>query len=210
MITAQQIANALDLAVLQPTATSDDVRCACALANKHGIKSVCVAPVYTRLASSLFDNVSTVIGFPHGNATPDVKYFEAIGAVRDGACELDVVVNYGRFLDGDPVTLIIELALIVSLGVPVKAILETCYYTRSQIVAASKHCVDCGVQFVKTSTGFGRGGANTRVVQVILDAVNGRCGVKASGGIKSYDDACTYLDMGCTRLGAGNYHLLLP
>ena len=133
MYSKEQIANALDLAVLKPAATADDVERACALANKHKIKSVCVAPVYVRRAADCFHNISSVIGFPHGNSTPDAKYYEAVAAMRDGAKELDVVVNYGRFLDGDRAPLLTELSLICDSahreGVLIKSIMETCFYT---------------------------------------------------------------------------------
>jgi deoxyribose-phosphate aldolase len=212
--TNEQIADALDLAVLQPNATSEDVKCACVLANKHCIKSVCVSPIYVRFAASLFSNVSSVISFPHGNTTPDVKYREAVEAIKNGARELDMVINYGRFLDGDSTPLFVELGLIVSAahqaGVAVKAILETCYYTRKQIVDVCKFCLDFNVDFVKTSTGFGKEGATPFAVQAMLETVGDKCQVKASGGIRSYQDACMYLEMGCTRLGAGNYFKLLP
>ena len=213
--TPQQIADALDLAVLNPTATADDVACACALANTHKIKSVCVAPVYVRLAAANFNNVCSVIGFPHGNSTPDAKYYEAVAAMRDGARELDVVLNYGRYLDGDAVPLLTELALIVSAAhsenILVKAILETCYYIPRQITEVCRICVDTGVDFVKTSTGFGAEGATPGVVQIMLDAVAGTgVRVKASGGIKKYADAALYLDLGCTRLGSSQFSELLP
>ncbi len=212
--TKEQIADALDLAVLKATATADDVECACALANKHGVKSVCVAPVYVRLAAANFHNISAVIGFPFGNTTADVKYYEAVAAISDGAKELDVVINYGRFLAGDNTPLFVELGLIISAAherdVLVKAILESCYYTPAQLRDICRWCVDFHVDFVKTSTGFAQHGATPEHVQIMLDAVRGKCGVKASGGIKTYAQACQYLEMGCTRLGASQLAELLP
>jgi deoxyribose-phosphate aldolase len=212
--TSQQIADALDLAVLKPTATAGDVTRACALANKHKIKSVCVAPCNVRLAAGLFDNISAVVGFPHGNSTADAKYYEAVAAIRDGAKELDVVINYGRFLDGELWPVMTELALVVSAahrsGVLVKAILETCRYTSKQTTEACRICVDAGVDFVKTSTGFGRHGATPDAVQLMLDAVQGKARVKASGGIATYADAARYLDMGCARIGSSKFYELLP
>jgi len=213
--TAEQIAARLDLAVLKPTATRNDVKCACALANKHGIKSVCVAPIYVPLAVSLFNNVSCVIGFPHGNSMPDTKCHEALYAMINGAKELDVVVNYGRFLDGDSEPMELELQEIVREAkyhnVLVKAILETCYYSRLQIREACYICADTEVGFVKTSTGYASNGATEWAVQEIIDAV---CltplRVKASGGIKTYKDAARMLDLGCDRIGSGSFHSLLP
>jgi deoxyribose-phosphate aldolase len=92
----------------------------------------------------------------------------------------------------------------------VKAILETCYYRPEQIVAACCLCVDCGVDFVKTSTGFGPGNATPEAVRLMVETVKGTAQVKASGGIKSYADACRFLDLGCTRLGSSRYLDLLP
>ena len=212
--TPRQIADALDLAVLKPNATRNDVECACALAYKHKIKSVCVAPIYVPLAVNLFGNVSCVIGFPHGNSTPDAKYREAADALRDGAKELDVVTNYGRFLDGDSSPIIEELEVIVSVthgrGAVVKAILETCYYTPKQIRQACDICVEHGVDFVKTSTGFGPKGAEYVPTLTMIDAVKDKCQVKASGGINNYARAQFYLDLGCTRLGSSKFLELLP
>ncbi len=215
--TKEEICSALDYAVLKPTATRDDVRCACALANKHNIKSVCVAPTYVPFAASLFDNVSCVVGFPHGNAGPSVKHMEAILAVECGAKELDVVVNYGRFLDGDSKPMYTELEYIVNYAhnhdVIVKAILETCYHNVSQLFEACRILSRCEVDFVKTSTGFAKEGVTSGDIIVICDAIkdlHSTMQIKASGGIKTYNDAATLLDLGCTRIGSGSFHSLLP
>jgi len=212
--TAKQIAAALDLAVLKPTATAADVRAACALAVARKIKSVCVAPTWVPMASDLYSNVCAVIAFPHGNTLPEAKYAEAVAAMDCGAKELDVVVNYGRFLDGGRADTFWEIAAIVEAarprGVLVKAILETCFYTPDQIHQACRLCVESGVDFVKTSTGFGPGGAEAEAVKIMVDAVDGEAQVKASGGIKTYSTAAYFLDLGCTRLGASTYLGLLP
>jgi deoxyribose-phosphate aldolase len=213
--TKEQIASALDLAVLKPTATVSEVEGACGVANRNKIKSVCVAPAYVPVAAKLFDNVSCVVGFPHGNHLPAVKIHEARLAIDCGAREIDVVTNYGRFLDGDSAVVAQELSLITLFAkdnkVTVKAILETCYYTDSQIRQACKMCVECGVDFVKSSTGFGRDGALPSTVQVMLDSVAGTgVQVKASGGIINYYLASLYLSMGCTRLGSSYFHAILP
>lgn len=210
MIDKDYIARHLDLAVLKPTATADDVRCACALASKHGIKSVCVAPAYVKLAASLHNNVSCVIGFPNGNTTPATKYYEAVDALRNGARELDLVVSYGAFLDGDHLPLLIELALVVSAahqaGCVVKAILEVCYYTPSQLHHVCAICQDSGVDMLKTSTGFALAGATVWAVETMLQYLP----TKASGGIKTHLDAEKYLSLGCARIGASNFAELLP
>jgi len=213
--TKEQIANALDYAVLKPNATpADIVRAACKVKTEN-IRSLCVAPVNVGVARLYADDVSAVVGFPHGNTLPAVKLLEAGMAVRYGATEVDVVINYGHFLANRWQTVREELMLLVKgfkpMPIIVKAILETCYYTPVQIRDACKLCVDCGVDFVKTSTGYAAGGATPEAVQIMVDAVRGSSvQVKASGGIKTYADACMYLDLGCTRLGAGRFEELCP
>jgi len=208
-----RIAQALDLAVLQPNARSGDVFDAAEAVEDWGLASVCVAPCNVQLARCRTSRVCAVIGFPHGNTLSEVKRTEARQAIIDGACELDVVVNFGRFLEGNIETLQPELESIVriahSSGVKVKAILETCYYTPEQIRMACYHCVAARVDWVKTSTGFGPGGATPEAVKIMVEAVNGQGQVKASGGIKTRGDALMYLDLGCTRLGVSRYKELI-
>ncbi len=211
--TKEQIADALDYAVLSPLATVEDIRFGCAFANKHKLKSICVASVNVNWAASLHNNVCSVIGYPHGNAIPYAKLVEARSAIERGAKELDVVVNYGRYLGGDLAIINQELGIICSYaearGVLVKAILETAVYTTRQIYDACQRCVDAGVDFVKSSTGQ-VGGATVEAITTMLDAVKGEAQVKASGGIKTYADAAKFLDLGCIRLGASGYLELLP
>jgi deoxyribose-phosphate aldolase len=173
-----------------------------------------------RLAKRYTDRVCAVIGFPHGNTSPEVKEYEARQAILHGAVELDVVCNLGRFLDGTcgslerPDLKWLGLGGVVAVahdkGVLVKAILETCYLDDSEIQTLCEMCVHERVDFVKTSTGFGPKGATPRAVTIMVEAVAQRAGVKASGGINSYADACRYLDLGCARLGSSRYQELLP
>jgi deoxyribose-phosphate aldolase len=213
---AQEIAGALDYAVLRPIASVQEVETAARLAYAKGFASLCVASYNVSVAKPIMPRVCAVIGFPHGNMSPRIKYEEAAQAIEDGAVELDVVINYGRFLEGHTVTVVHELSQILAWAhsagprVLVKAILETCYYRPEQIVAACRLCVDCGVDFVKTSTGFGPGNATPEAVRLMVETVKGTAQVKASGGIKSYADACRFLDLGCTRLGSSRYLDLLP
>ena len=211
--TREQIAAALDLAVLKPTTTEHHIWVACNLASHHGIKSVCVLPCNVALAAKYFDNVSTVIGFPLGTSTPDSKYAEANDAIGNGARELDVVINYGRLLDRELRYVSRDLENIVDVAHPVlvKAVLETCYLSPDEIRTACKLCVDAGVDFVKTSTGFGPHGATPQAVNIIRDALIGtRVQIKASGGIHTYADAARYLDLGCARLGSSRFKEVLP
>lgn len=135
--------------------------------------------------------------------------------LEDGVRELDVVINYGRLLDYDSKPVEQELTAIVDIahsrGAIVKAILEACYYTMPALEDAAKYCVELGVDFVKTSSGYGLHGANPQNVAALLRAVEGSdCQVKASGGITNYDDAVKFLDLGCTRLGASRFQELTP
>jgi len=209
-----RIAAALDLAVLKPTATREDVIRTAELVEEHHIASICVAPFNISVAKRRTDRVCAVIGFPHGNTLVEIKHCEARRAMDYGAVELDVVLNYGRFLEGHWHVAGSELRPLVeeahASGVKVKAILETCHYTPEQIVKACELCVSCGVDWVKTSTGFGSGGATPGVVRLMLDTVKDEAQVKASGGISTYFDAKHYLDMGCTRIGSSKFHELLP
>ena len=213
-ISRDQIIRALDLAVLKPDAHLADVTTTARVVEDMGFASICVASYNVAVAKQITPRVCSVIGFPHGNTSPQVKYLEAAAAIEDGAVELDVVINYGRFLEGRDTVVVQELGRIVQLAhtkkVLVKAILETCYYQPGQIIEACRLCVDCGVDFVKTSTGFAHGGATPWAVELMLDAVQGAAQVKASGGIKTHADAALYLGLGCTRLGSSRYMELLP
>ena len=215
-LTANQIIKTLDIAVLKPDATTQQVMEAAHAVESIEAASLCVASFNVALAKQITSRVTSVVGFPHGNVSSEIKFTEARAAVEDGATEIDVVINFGRFLEGRPVAVTQELIRLVQYTrprrIPVKAILETCYYPPTQIIDACRRCVQCGVDWVKTSTGFGSGGATPWAVELMLKAVEGCAQVKASGGIKTYTDACMYLGMGCTRLGVGftSYRGLLP
>jgi len=185
------------------------------MVRKNKIRTICVAPTYVRLAVEQDVRVCAVIGFPHGTSTPSQKRDEAIDMMENGATELDVLINYGRLLDGDMTVVERELTAIVEAARPrhcvVKAILEACYYTMPLLEDAGRLCVDLGVDFLKTSSGYGLHGANPQNVKALLRAVEETdAQVKASGGIKSYNDAAKFLDLGCTRLGASRFKELLP
>ncbi|MEN6367644.1 MAG: deoxyribose-phosphate aldolase [Thermoguttaceae bacterium] len=206
--TREQLLRTLDVAVLRPNATVSEIMTTARAADRLGLASVCVNPINVKIATGICKRVCSVVGFPHGNTYPVVKVQEAGYAVVEGAREIDFVLNYGRFLSGDLGTVEQEIKYLTKLckprGIVLKAILETCYLTPPQIDELCKLCVAGGVDFVKTSTGFGDGGATAGAVAVMLNAVKGsNVQVKASGGISTYEDACKFLDMGCTRLGVG-------
>lgn len=215
MYIASRITRALDLAVLSPTARDGDIFDACERGKAYNVRTVCVPPIYVQKAVATGVPVSTVIGFPHGNSTPEQKCTEAIAMMDKGAVELDVVINYGRILDGDGRAVVKELTGILKEARPrgcvVKAILESCVYPPIPLFDAANLCARIGVDYVKTSTGYGGPGATTTAVKIMLDAVKGTATqVKASGGIKCHSDAVKYLDLGCTRLGSSCLKELLP
>jgi deoxyribose-phosphate aldolase len=215
-LTREQIIPTLDIAVLRPDASIQDVTGAAREVEEIGAASVCVASYNVAVAKQITRRVCSVIGFPHGNVSPEIKTLEAKRAIEDGAIELDMVINYGRFLEGRPGVVEQELKSVLQVAnnqhVPVKAILESCYYQPRQILLACQLCVDHGVSYVKTSTGFGPGGATPWAVELMVEAVGQNAKVKASGGIKTHQDACLYLGLGCARLGVGfsGYEGLLP
>ncbi len=209
-----QIAAVLDYAVLNPLAGSDDIRKGATYCLNNMIKSVCVASVNVGVASQYHPNVSSVIAFPFGNVDPKAKLREAQRAVDFGATELDIVLNFGRFLSGDQGIILRELKGICEMahahGVLVKAILEVCYYSPNEIFIACQECVTAEVDFVKSSTGYGKSGASCQTVGTMLAAVRGTgVGVKASGGISCYADVAQFLDLGVARIGASCYEGLL-
>jgi deoxyribose-phosphate aldolase len=217
--TRDEIAAALDLAVLNPMATEDVVIKTARLVEDKGIASICVAPCNVWTAKRYTDRVCAVIGFPHGNTTSYAKTNEAVQAVDEGAIELDVVINYGFLLAGRREAVRSELSRIrrnvrkieLSHRIVLKAILETCYYSREEVSKACSLASSCGFDFVKTSTGYGMHGADPVSVRAMVDAVSGtKVQVKASGDIKTYEDAAKYLDMGCTRIGSSKFWKLLP
>jgi len=220
--TKEHIAAALDLAVLKPTAATGDVIAAARLVKEENLAAVCVAPCNVRLAKQYTDRVCAAIGFPHGTTTAEVKEYEARQAIANGATELDVVCNYSYFLDGtcslndghfDRLGISGVVSVAHKQGVLVKAILETYCLDESQIMQLCEMCVREGVDFVKTSTAFGPGGATVEAVRVMRETIRelgSRVQIKASGGIKTYADACCYLRLGCKRIGASVYRELLP
>ncbi|TNF07353.1 MAG: deoxyribose-phosphate aldolase [Bacillota bacterium] len=179
-------------------------------AKEYDFKSVCVNPIWVKYAKNQLKKtdvlVCTVIGFPHGTHKPAVKAIEAMEAVNDGADELDMVINVFALKSKDYHTVLHEIELVVekAQGRCVKVIIETCYLTPEEIVKASELVVQGGAQFVKTSTGFGTGGAKVEDVKLMKQTVGNKAEVKASGGVRTYDDALKMIEAGATRIGTSN------
>lgn len=195
----------IDHALLHPAATTDHVIKVCEEADRYRFATVCVYPVHVRQAVELLNGkspkVCTVIGFPTGATTSAVKLYEAQEAAENGAAELDVVINLGWLKLGRGSEINREMAEIVeATGVPVKAILEMSLLTDPEKQLAAEVCLDAGVAFLKTSTGW-QGGATIEDVRLLKELSRDRVGIKASGGIRTSQQAIDLILAGATRLG---------
>lgn len=195
----------IDHTLLAPAARREQIIQLCEQAERYRFASVCIYPVHVALAvEQLYDKqpkVCTVIGFPSGATTAKTKLYEAQEAAEQGADELDVVINLGWLKDGDTNSLHTEIASIVELtGLPVKAILETTLLSVSEKRLAAEVCLDAGVRFLKTSTGW-QGGATVDDVKLLRQIGGDRIGIKASGGIRTYQQAIALVEAGANRLG---------
>lgn len=200
----------IDHTILKATATVQDVTQLCAEAKTHEFFSVCINSAWVSLAKSLLAGsavkVCSVVGFPLGAMSGAAKIFEAKQAVADGADEIDMVINVGALQSGQGDAVREEIrAIKQAIGERVlKVIIETCYLSDDEKVLACKLALDAGADFVKTSTGFGTGGATFEDVQLMLDTVAGKASVKASGGVRDAETAVKYIEMGVMRLGTSN------
>ncbi|MBI3521686.1 MAG: deoxyribose-phosphate aldolase [Chloroflexi bacterium] len=215
--TVRELASIIDHAVLKPTQTERDVVDACMIARREHIATVCVKPFYVpdcaRLLKDSGVGTSTVIGFPHGGQSPEVKVSTALGALKDGATELDMVINIGALIEKDYATIEKEIASVVGVGhasnALVKVILETAYLDDAQKAIAAQIAVAAEADFVKTSTGFGPEGATVEDVRLLRQIVGPKVGVKASGGIRTLDDALAMIEAGANRLGTSSTQQIL-
>lgn len=206
----KQLAAMIDHTLLKPDATPDQIAQLCYEARKYGFASVCVNPSHVKLCAELLKNaavkVCTVIGFPLGATAPDVKAFETAKALDDGATEIDMVINIGALKSNDYDMVAKDIAGVVRVsharGAIVKVILETALLSREEKIAACLISKEAGADFVKTSTGFGGGGATVEDVTLMREVVGPTMGVKASGGVRDYDDAQKMVAAGATRIGA--------
>ncbi len=204
------LAKYIDHTLLAADASREQIRTLCEEAREHGFYSVCVNSGQVPYAAScLGDNsvvVCAVVGFPLGAGLSDTKAFEAQQAIAAGAGEIDMVLNIGWLKDGllDAVREDIAQVHKACGAVPLKVILETCLLDDAQKVQACEICRDLGVAFVKTSTGFSRGGATLEDVALMRRTVGAGVGVKASGGVRDYPTALKMIEAGATRLGSSS------
>ena len=200
----------IDHTLLKAFSTEEEILKICAEAVKYDFKSVCVNPTWiTTVKKALADSgvlVCTVIGFPLGANTVEVKAFETAKAIEDGADEVDMVINIGRakMHDYDYIENEVKAVVDAANGTLVKVIIETCYLTDDEKVEVCKRCVAAGADFVKTSTGFGTGGANLHDVELMYKTVTPHALVKASGGVKTKEDFEAMKKVGAMRIGTSN------
>lgn len=198
----------IDHTILKATATEGDIIKLCNEAKTYNFKSVCVNPANVAYAKRLLNGtdvlVCTVIGFPLGANTTNIKMLETLDAIQNGADEIDMVINIAKAKDDDFAYIENEIKAVVSAagGRCVKVILETCYLTNEEIVKACLAAKVAKATFVKTSTGFGTAGATTEHVALMKQTVGDELQVKASGGIRSLDDMERMIEAGATRIGA--------
>jgi len=215
----KDLARLIDHTLLGPAATREGVRRLCEEARASGFASVCVNPCYASLAAELLRGtdvkVCVTIGFPHGTQSSEVKAFEAERAIADGADELDMVGPVAALKEKDDARYLADVRAVctaaakASRPVAVKVILETALLTREEKVTGATLAKAAGAQFVKTSTGYGPGGATVEDVALLRRTVGPAMGVKAAGGIQTYEAALAMINAGANRIGASKSLVLL-
>ena len=205
-----ELASYIDHTLLKPDATRAQLEQLCAEAAEQQFSTVCVNGSRVELAYSLLEDcdvqVCTVVGFPLGAMEADAKRYETEVAVDLGASEIDMVMNVGRFKDGEHDYIVREIRDVVEAADDrvVKVILETCLLTNDEIAKACKLVTQAQAHFVKTSTGFGNAGATLEHVRLMRETVGQFAGVKAAGGVRNADDARAMIEAGATRIGTSN------
>jgi deoxyribose-phosphate aldolase len=215
--TYSEIAKMIDHSLLQPTLTDEELEAGCQLALECDAASVCIKPYYVKQCADLLRGstvkASTTIGFPHGGHTTASKLAEAEEALRDGAEELDMVVNIGKVLSGDWSFVRSEIKSLVeltrSVGMLLKVIFENCYLDDAQKIRLCEICGDLGADFVKTSTGYGTGGATIPDLKLMRQHSPEQVQVKAAGGIRSLESLLEVRAIGITRIGASKTREIL-
>jgi len=207
--TLEQVAKTIDHSILKPDFTYADVDAGAALALKYNTASYCIRPMDVPAAAKALAgstvNVCTVIGFPHGSSTTATKAFETSDAIKNGADEIDMVLNISALLSADfdyverDIRAVVEVAH--AAGASVKVIFETAFLNDEQIVKACELTEKAGADYVKTSTGFASAGATLHNVQLMKATVGDRLKVKSSGGVRTLDQLIDYMDAGVTRSG---------
>ena len=206
MMEQNEILSRVDHTLLTPTATWEQVRALCDEGKQFGVASVCIPPCYVKRANDYAGGlkICTVIGFPNGYATPEVKVFETEDAIRDGADEIDMVINQGLAKAGDWEGVLTEIKAVKESckGRILKVIIEACNFTREEKIALCRVVSMSGAEFIKTSTGFAAGGATVEDVQLFREHISPDMRIKAAGGIRTFEQAQAMLEAGADRIGA--------
>lgn len=208
--TYADVAKTIDHSLLQPFLTEAEMAAGCQLARLYDVASVCIKPAFVPLARDILAGStvapSTTIGFPHGGHRTDVKVFESERAMDDGATELDMVVNIGDVLAGKFDRVKSDIQAVVEAAharkALVKVIFENCYLKPEQIKRLCEICGEVGADFVKTSTGYGTGGATIDDLKLMRAASPAHVRVKAAGGVRDLDKAVEVIGLGVSRIGA--------
>lgn len=215
--TYRDVAKTIDHALLQPTLTDAALDSGCELARQYGVASVCIVPHGLRRAAELLAGSgvqpSTTIGFPHGSNVTATKVFEAERALSDGATELDLLINVGKALGGEYTYVEREIREVLDVthgaGAKLKIIFENCYLAREQKLALCRICSELGVDWVKTSTGFGTSGASADDVRLMREHSAAHVQVKASGGIRTLEQVLELRALGASRVGTSSTRAIL-
>lgn len=215
--TYTDIASMIDHSMLKPTFTTDELEAGCRLAAKLKVASVCIMPWYLARCTELLAGTgvapSTVIGFPLGVHTTSTKVAEAERAIADGGVELDMVVNISAVLSGDWAMVRSDIAAVIDVahdaGRLVKVIFENCYLEDTHKIKLCEICTDLKADWVKTSTGFGSGGAVDHDLELMRKHCPLSVQVKAAGGVKTLDQAIRVRELGCSRFGASATQAIL-
>lgn len=215
--TVADVAKTIDHAVLKPEMVAADIEKNAKMCIERGVRSLCVRPCDVALAYSILKDspvdVSVVVGFPHGSNKTETKVLETKLACEEGAVEMDMVMNIGKFLSGDYEYVKNDIAGVVEEakkhGAIVKVIMETCFLSLEQVEKACLIAKEAGAAFVKTSTGFASGSATPEVVDVMIKTVGNCMQIKPSGGIRTWETAVGYLEQGADRLGVGSTEAVL-
>ena len=206
--TYKQVAKTIDHSLLKPEMTRNEVKEGCEIAKKYDVASVCCKPSDVKFCADLLKGtevlVGTVVGFPHGSSTTSTKVFETEQAVKDGATEIDMVLNIGLLKSGLNAEVQADIAAVVKAagGHTVKVILENAYLTDAEKVTGCKLSEAAGAHYVKTSTGYAPTGATLADIKLMKESVSPTVKVKSAGGVRTLDSLLEYMDAGVTRSGA--------
>lgn len=207
----KDMAQYIDHTILNADATEAEVAKICEEAAEYNFKTVCIQPYWIPFVKEELKGtevgITTVIGFPLGANATETKVFEAKQALKDGATEVDMVINIGALKSKDYDTVMKDIQAVVDAvagNAVVKVIIETALLTKEEKIKASELSKKAGADFVKTSTGFSTGGATVEDIKLMRATVGPELGVKASGGVRSYEDAIAMIEAGATRIGASS------